>query len=40
MAEPQFLNAEIGDFRIKDFSPGFLAGEDKKSIGIQYTEEK
>ena len=35
MEKPQFVDAVKGDYRLKDFTPGFLAGESKKSIGIQ-----
>ena len=33
--KPEFLEPVGGDYRLKDFSPGFLAGEDKKSMGVQ-----
>jgi hypothetical protein len=36
IAEPQFISPETNDFGLKDFTPGFLAGEGKRSIGIQY----
>ena len=33
--KPEFIEPVSGDYRLKDFSPGFLAGEDKKSMGVQ-----
>ncbi|MCM8543098.1 MAG: right-handed parallel beta-helix repeat-containing protein, partial [Lentisphaeraceae bacterium] len=33
--KPEFIEPVSGDYRLKDFTPGFLAGEDKKSIGVQ-----
>ena len=33
--KPEFIEPVGGDYRLKDFSPGFLAGEDKKSMGVQ-----
>ncbi|MCM8526491.1 MAG: hypothetical protein NE327_08250, partial [Lentisphaeraceae bacterium] len=33
--KPEFIEPVGGDYRLKDFTPGFLAGEDKKSIGVQ-----
>jgi hypothetical protein len=35
MEKPQFIAAVKGDYRLKDFSPGFVAGENKLSIGVQ-----
>jgi len=36
--KPQFRSAVSGDCRLKDFSPGFLAGEKKMNIGVQMNE--
>lgn len=33
--KPEFLETVGGDYRLKDFSPGFLAAEDKRSMGVQ-----
>ena len=32
---PTFENPSKGDYRIKEFTPGHLQGEDKKSMGVQ-----
>lgn len=35
IAKPQFIDEANLNFQLKDFSPGFLEGEAKKSIGVQ-----
>ena len=35
IAKPQFIDENNLDFRLKDFTPGFFEGENKKSIGVQ-----
>ena len=37
ISTPQFVNAATDNFKLKDFTPGFFTGEDKKAIGIQYS---
>ncbi|MCH2208188.1 MAG: protein kinase [Lentisphaerales bacterium] len=34
---PQFVGAQYGNYKLKDFTPGFFTGEDKKAIGIQFS---
>ena len=33
--KPEFLEPVGGDYRLKDFSPGFLGGEEKRNMGVQ-----
>jgi len=40
VAEPQFIDEENFNYKLKDFSPGFFEGENKKCIGIQYNYAK
>ena len=36
ISKPQFIDEANLNFQLKDFSPGFLEGENKKSIGVQF----
>ena len=40
IVKPQFIAPDAGDYRLKDFTPGFFTGADKKAIGIQYSYTK
>lgn len=40
ISQPEFVDEENFDFRLKDFSPGFFEGENKKCIGVQYNYTK
>ncbi|MCM8525914.1 MAG: protein kinase [Lentisphaeraceae bacterium] len=40
IAQPTFVDEDNFDFRLKDFSPGFFEGENKKCIGVQYNYAK
>ena len=40
IAQPQFIDEANFNFKIKDFSPGFFEGENKKCIGVQYNYAK
>ena len=40
IAEPQFVDEANFNFKLKDFSPGFFEGENKKCIGVQYNYAK
>ncbi|MCM8537505.1 MAG: protein kinase [Lentisphaeraceae bacterium] len=37
---PVFRSQLEGDYRLKDFTPGFFTGESKKAIGVQYNYQK
>ena len=40
IAQPQFIDEENYNYKLKDFSPGFFEGENKKCIGVQYNYAK
>ncbi|MCM8531451.1 MAG: protein kinase [Lentisphaeraceae bacterium] len=37
---PVFRSQLEGDYRLKDFTPGFFTGENKKAIGVQFNYQK